>query len=261
MNYPMANVHPEAKIGQNVIIEPFATVQKDVVIGDGTWIGPNAVIFDGSRIGNNCKIFPGAVIAGLPQDLKYKGEQTFVEIGDNTVVRECVTINRGTASKGKTVVGSDCLIMCYAHIAHDCRIGNNVILGGYTGLAGEVEVDDWAILSSSLVHQFVHIGCHVMVGGGSKVSKDIPPYVKAARDPLSYVGINTIGLRRRNFSNERINEIHEIYRILYQSDMNNSQALEYIETNIAPSPERDIITSFVRSSKRGIMKGYSADGE
>lgn len=259
MNYPMANVHPEAIIGKDVVIEPFATIQKDVVIGDGCWIGPNAVLMDGTRLGKNCQVHSGAVIGGLPQDLKFKGEKTYVEIGDNTVIRECVTINRGTAAKGKTVVGNNCLIMCYVHIAHDCMIGNNVILVGYTGLAGEVIVDDWAIISSSMVHQFVRIGCHAMISGGSLVRKDVPPYTKAAREPLSYVGINTIGLRRRGFSNERINEIHEIYRILYQSDLNHSQALEVIETTIPPSPERDIITSFIRSSKRGIMRGYVSD--
>jgi len=256
MNYHLANVHPEAKIGKDVKIEPFATVMKDVVIGDGTTIAPNAVIMDGARIGKNCQISPGAVISNNPQDLKFKGEQTYVEIGDNTIIREFVTINRGTSSKGKTVVGSDSLIMSYVHIAHDCIIGNNVILGGYTGLAGEVTIDDWAIISSSLVHQFVRIGCHSMVSGGSLVRKDIPPYVKAAREPLAFVGINSVGLRRRNFTNEIIADIQEMYRLLYQNNMNNSQAIEYIETHINPSAERDIIVQFVRDSKRGIMKGY-----
>jgi UDP-N-acetylglucosamine acyltransferase len=256
MNYHLANVHPEAVIGKDVIIEPFATVAKDVVIGDGTSIAPNAVIMNGARIGKNCQISPGAVISNNPQDLKFKGEQTYVEIGDNTIIREFVTINRGTSSTGKTVVGSDSLIMSYVHIAHDCVIGNNVILGGYTGLAGEVKIDDWAIISSSLVHQFVHIGCHAMVSGGSLVRKDIPPYVKAAREPLAFVGINSVGLRRRSFSNEIIADIQEMYRLLYQNNMNHSQAIEYIETHINPSAERDIVVQFVRDSKRGIMKGY-----
>jgi len=256
MNYHLANVHPEAVIGKDVIIEPFATVAKDVVIGDGTSIAPNAVIMNGARIGKNCQISPGAVISNNPQDLKFKGEQTYVEIGDNTIIREFVTINRGTSSTGKTVVGSDSLIMSYVHIAHDCVIGNNVILGGYTGLAGEVKIDDWAIISSSLVHQFVHIGCHAMVSGGSLVRKDIPPYVKAAREPLAFVGINSVGLRRRSFSNEIIADNQEMYRLLYQNNMNHSQAIEYIETHINPSAERDIVVQFVRDSKRGIMKGY-----
>lgn len=258
----MANVHPEAQIGENVIIEPFATIYKDVVIGDGTWIGPSVVIMDGARIGKNCQIFQGASISAMPQDMKYNGEQTYVLVGDNTIIRECVTLNRGTAAKGQTVIGNNCLLMCYVHIAHDCIIGNNVILTGYSGLAGEVEIDDWAILGGqTVVHQFVHIGPHAFVSGGSLVRKDVPPYVKAAREPLSYVGLNSVGLRRRGFSNERINEIHEVYRILYQSDMNNTQALENIETNIQPSPERDIITSFLRSSKRGIMKGFSIEND
>jgi UDP-N-acetylglucosamine acyltransferase len=259
--HPLSNVHPEAKIGVNVIIEPFATIEKDVIIGDGTWIGSGAVVRNGTRVGVNCKIDSFAVIAGLPQDLKFKGEYTTVEIGNNTTIREFVTVNRGTAAKMKTVIGDNCLIMSYVHIAHDCVIGNNVILAGYAGLSGEVEIDDWAILAgSSLVNQFVHIGCHTFIGGASKVSKDVPPYVKAAREPLAYVGINSIGLRRRNFSNEKIAEIQDIYRIIFQKDMNYSDACDYIETNMSVSPERDEIVNFIRGSKRGIMKGYDANG-
>ncbi len=261
--HPLSNVHPEAQIGKDVIIEPFVTIEKDVVIGDGTWIGAGAVIRNGARIGKNCKIDSCASIAGLPQDLKFKGEYTTVEIGDNTTIREYVTINRGTAAKNKTVVGSNCLIMSYVHIAHDCQIGNNVILAGYTGLAGEVVIDDWVITGgSTVVHQFVHIGCHAFISGGSLVRKDVPPYVKAAREPLSYVGLNSLGLRRRGFSNETINIIQDVYRHLYQKGMNISQALEYIEANLPAIPERDEIVSFVRGSKRGIMKGYdSATGD
>jgi UDP-N-acetylglucosamine acyltransferase len=264
MNFhPLCNVHPEAQIGENVTIEPFATIEKDVVIGDGTTIGAGAVIRNGARIGKNCKIDSCASIAGIPQDLKFKGEYTNVIIGDNTTIREFVTINRATASKQKTEVGNNCLIMSYVHIAHDCKIGDNVILAGYTGLAGEVIVDDWAITGgSTAVHQFVHIGCHAFISGGSLVRKDVPPYVKAAREPLAYVGLNSVGLRRRGFTDETINLIQEAYRYIFQKGMNISQALEYIETNLPPIPERDEIVSFIRGSKRGIMKGYdSATGD
>lgn len=258
MNQTLANIHPEAKIAQNVIIEPFATIHKDVVIGEGTWIGPNAVIMDGSRIGKNCKIHPGAVVSGTPQDLKFRGEVTTAEIGDNTIIREFVTVNRGTAAAYKTVIGNNCLIMAYVHVAHDCVIGNNVILVNSVGLAGEVIIDDFAILGGlTAVHQFVRIGAHVMIGGGSLVRKDVPPYVKASREPLAYVGINSIGLRRRNFSDEKITEIHEIYRYIYQKGLNHSNALQLIETEMSPSKERDDIVNFIRSSKRGIMKGYN----
>ena len=260
MNQPLSYVHPEAKIADNVVIEPFVTIAKDVEIGEGTKIGPNVTILEGARIGKNCKIFPGAVISAVPQDLKFKGEKTIAVIGDNTTVRECVTINRGTAAKGQTTVGSNCLIMAYVHVAHDCVVGDNVVLVNSVGLGGEVVVDDWAIVSGhTVVHQFVHIGAHAMISGASKVGKDVPPYIKAGRDPLSYVGINSIGLRRRNFSNEKINEIQEIYRILYQRGYNNSDAIEYIEAEMPASDERDEIIMFVRNSKRGIMRGYFPD--
>jgi UDP-N-acetylglucosamine acyltransferase len=252
----LINVHPEAKIGQGVIIDAFVTITKDVVIGDGTWIGPNAVIMDGARIGKNCKIFPGAVISGIPQDLKFTGEETTVEIGDNTIIREFVTINRGTKAKGKTVVGNNCLIQSYAHIAHDCNIKNHVIMGSYSGLAGEVEVDYHAIVSpGSLVHQFVKIGKHVIIQGASKVIKDVPPYITAGRDPLVYAGLNSVGMRRRGFSNEKINEIQEIYRIIYQKGLNNSDALKHIEETIPESPERSEIVNFIKGATRGIIRG------
>jgi UDP-N-acetylglucosamine acyltransferase len=258
---PLSNVHPEAKVGTGVTIEPFATIAKDVIIGDNCWIGPNAVIMDGARIGNGCKIFPGAVVAGIPQDLKFKGEYSTVEIGENTTIRECVTINRGTSAKGKTTIGNNCLIMAYVHVAHDCEMGNKIVLVNNVGLAGEVKVDDWAILAgATVVHQFVHIGCHAFIAGGSKVSKDVPPYVKAARDPLAYVGLNSLGLRRRGFSNEKINEIQDIYRTIFQKGLNYSDACEFIETNMNATPERDEIVGFVRGSKRGIMKGYENGG-
>ena len=262
MNQPFSYVHPEAVIADNVVIEPFVTIAKDVKIGEGTWVGPNATIMEGARIGKNCKIFPGAVISAIPQDLKFNGEKTTVEIGDNTTIRECVTVNRGTTAKGKTIVGSNCLIMAYVHIAHDCILGDNVILNNSVGLAGEVEVDDYAIVGAMTgVHQFVHIGKHVMISGMSGVGKDVPPYIKAGRDPLSYVGINSIGLRRRNFNNDSINDIQEIYRILYQRGLNNSDAIEFIETNLPASNERDDVILFVRNSKRGIIRGYFDDEE
>ena len=258
--HPLANVHPDAKIGENVIIEPFAMIYKDVVIGDGSWIGPNAVIMEGARLGKNCRVFPGAVVAGVPQDLKFVGEYTTVEIGDNTTIRECVTINRGTSAKGKTVIGNNCLIMAYAHVAHDCEIGNNVIIVNSVLLAGEVAVGDWAIVSGgSAVRQFARIGEHAFISGCSQVRKDVPPFVRAAREPLCYVGINSVGLRRRGFSNEQIYAIQDIYRYIYQSEMNNSSAISYIEANMPSTPIRDMVINFVRSSKLGIMKGWTSE--
>jgi len=257
MNQPLAFIHSEAKIAENVVIEPFTTISKNVTIGEGTWIGPNVTIMEGARIGKNCKIFPGAVIAAIPQDLKFNGEQTTAEIGDNTTIRECVTVNRGTIAKNKTVVGDGCLLMAYVHVAHDCAVGNRVILGNATQLAGEVEINDWAILSGLVaVHQFVHIGSHVMISGGSLVRKDVPPFIKAAREPMAFVGVNSIGLRRRNYSNEQIRDIQEIYRALYQRGLNNTQALEYIEAELPASKERDEIILFIRNSNRGIIRGY-----
>lgn len=252
----LAFVHPKAVIGENVTVEPFAYIAGNVVIGDGTWVGPNATVFDGARIGRNCRIFPGAVISGIPQDMKFKGEETTAELGDNTTVREGGTVNRGTAAAGKTTVGSNCLIMINAHVGHDCQVGNNCLLGNGTGLAGEVKVDDWAILSAgTLVHQFSRIGGHVMIGGGSKVRVDVPPFIKADRDPLKYMGLNTVGLTRRGFDKERIDTIHNIFRALYQNGMNISQALDYIEEKFNSSPDRDYILEFVRKSERGIIRG------
>jgi UDP-N-acetylglucosamine acyltransferase len=249
-------LHPDAKIGNQVEIGPFTTIYGDVEIGDNTWIANNVTIMDGARIGKNCRIFPGAVISGIPQDLKFQGEITTAEIGDNTTIREYVTVNRGTKSKGKTVVGSNCLIQSYVHVAHDCVIGDHCILTGYVGLAGEVVIEDYAIVGGgSLIHQFVRIGSHVMIQGGSKVSKDVPPYIMAGREPLSYAGLNLVGLRRRNFSTEKIQEIQEIYRTLYQKGLNNSDALREIEAAMPSSEERDHIIRFVRFSERGIIKG------
>ncbi|MFP4619879.1 MAG: acyl-ACP--UDP-N-acetylglucosamine O-acyltransferase [Bacteroidales bacterium] len=260
MKQELAYVHPEAKVAENVVIEPFVSIGKNVEIDEGTWIGPNVSIMGGARIGKNCKIFPGAVISAIPQDLKFQGEASTVEIGDNTTIRECVTVNRGTQSKGKTIVGNNCLLMAYVHVAHDCFIGNHVILGNASNLAGEILVDDFAILSGLVaVHQFVHIGAHVMISGGALVRKDVPPFIKAAREPLSFAGINSIGLRRRNFSNEKIKEIHDIYREIYQKGNNKSQAIEKIEATRPASKERDEIINFIRNSKRGIIKGYISE--
>lgn len=256
MKQALANVHPDAKIGKNVSIEPFVSISGNVEIGDGTWIGPNAVIMDGARIGKNCKIFPGAVIGGIPQDLKFKGEKTTVEIGDNTTIREFVTVNRGTAAKGRTVVGSNCLLQSYSHVAHDSFLRNNVILGSYAGLAGEVEVDDYAIISPyTAVHQFCRIGKHAFIAGGSLVRKDIPPFVLVANEPLSYVGVNSVGLRRRGFDIDKVNEIQNVYRYFYQKGLNNTQAIAAIEAEMDMSPERDEIILFVKNSDRGIIKG------
>ncbi len=252
----LAYIHPDARLAENVTVEAFAYIADNVEIGEGTWIGPNATILYGARIGKNCRIFPCAVISAIPQDLKFRGEDTVAIIGDNSTIREGATVNRGTASAGKTIVGKNCLIMTYAHVGHDCIIGNNCILGNGCGLAGEVRVDDWAILSAgTLVHQFARIGGHVMIGGGSKVRTDVPPFIKADRDPLSYMGLNTVGLTRRGFENERINCIHDMYRVIYQNGMNISQALDLIEAKFSQSDDRDYILEFIRKSERGIIRG------
>lgn len=250
-----AFVHPNAEIGKNVTIDAFAYIDENVVIGDGTHIYPHATVLSGARIGKNCNIFPGAVISAIPQDLKFIGEETTAVIGDNTTIRESATVNRGTASKGTTIVGSHCLIMAYAHVAHDCKLGDRIILGNATQLAGEVVVDDWAIISGgTLVHQFCHLGAHIMVQGGSRISKDIPPYVMVGREPLGYMGLNIVGLRRRGFIAEQMNAIQESYRYIYLSGLNTTQALDAIEKNIPESKEREDILSFIKSSERGIIK-------
>jgi len=257
MKQPLAYVHPAAKIAPSVVIDPFVTIDANVEIGEGTRICSNVTILEGARIGRNCTIFPGAVIGAIPQDLKFRGEDTLAIIGDNTTIRECVTVNRGTAARGRTTVGNNCLIMAYSHVAHDCAVGDNVIISNATQLAGEVVVDNFAVIGGgTLVHQFCHIGPHVMIQGGALVNKDIPPYVKAAREPISYAGINSIGLRRRNFSNDTIRDIQEIYRYLYLSGLNVSDAVERIEAELPATKERDEIILFVRNAKRGIIRGY-----
>ena len=257
MHQPLSYVHPGSKIDKSVVIDPFVTIENNVIIGKGTWIGSNATIMEGARIGENCRIFPGAVISAIPQDLKFNEEDSIVEIRNNTTIRECATVNRGTSVTGKTIVGENCLLMAYSHIAHDCIIGNNCIIVNGVALGGHVTIGDYAILGGNAsVHQFVTIGKHTMISGGSLVRKDIPPYVKAAREPISYVGINSVGLRRRGFKAAKIQEIQNIYRILFQNKYNNSQAADIIEAELAATPERDEILQFIKNSQRGIMKGY-----
>jgi len=257
MRSNLAYIHPDAQIGKDVKIEAFAWIDKNVVIDEGTWIGPNATIMEGARIGKNCKIFPGAVVSAIPQDLKFKGEETIAQIGDNTTLRECVTVNRGTASKGKTVVGNNCLLMAYVHIGHDSILGNNIIISNSTNVAGEIIIDDFAIISGNVqIHQFVHIGGHVMISGGSLVRKDVPPYITVAREPLSYVGLNSIGLRRRGFNNETITQLQDMYREIFIKDQNVAQAIEYIVKEIPDSKEKEYVLDFIKSSERGIIRGY-----
>lgn len=254
MNQLQPFVHPDAKIGENVTISPFSYIYPDVVIGDNTWIGPNVTIMDGARIGKNCKIFPGAVISAEPQDLKFAGEYTTTEIGDNTVIRECVTIHKGTVDRNMTKVGKNCLLMGYVHVAHDCFIGDNCILANYTGLSGHNTIGDYAILEGKVgTQQFISIGPHAFIAGATLVRKNVPPFVKAAREPISYMGINAIGLRRRGFSDEVINNIQNIYRVLFQKGLNVSQAIETILKDFPESAERKLIIDFVISSDKGVI--------
>ncbi len=252
---PLAYIDPEAQIGNNVEIGPFVFIDKNVVIGDNNVIMPHANILYGARIGNGNRIFPGAVIGAIPQDLKFRGEETTAEVGDNNSIRENVTINRGTAAKGKTVVGSNNLLMEGVHVAHDATIGNGCIIGNSTKMAGEIVIDDNAILSASvLMHQFCRVGGYTMVQGGSRFSKDIPPFIIAGREPITYAGINIVGLRRRGFSNELIENIHNAYRIIYQSGLNVSDALEKVKADVPASKEIDYIVDFIQSSQRGIIR-------
>jgi len=254
----LSHIDPKAKIGKDVVISPFSFIDENVEIGDGTWIGPNVTIFAGARIGKNCRIFPGAVISAIPQDLKFNGEDTTTEIGDNTTIRECCTINRGTTDKMKTAIGNNCLLMAYVHVAHDCILGNNIIIANSVNLAGHVTIEDWVILEGlAAVQQFVRIGAHAFITGGSLVRKNVPPYTKAAREPLQYVGINSVGLRRRGFSNESVLEIEDIYRTLYVRGHNVTNALAVIEQEAPSSKEKDQILNFIRESKDGIMRGIS----
>lgn len=256
MKQPLAYIHPSAIIDDSVVIDPFVTIDKDVIIGAGTRIYSNVTILPGTRIGENCQIFPGAVIGAIPQDLKFKGEYTTVEIGNNNVIRECVTIHRGTASKGRTVIGDNNLIMAYCHVAHDCVLGNNIIMSNATQLAGEVYIEDYAVIGGgSLVHQFVHLGKHIMIQGGTRIGKDIPPFVTVGREPACYAGINSIGMRRRGYTNEQINNVQDIFRIIYNSGLNVTEAMDKIMTDCPATAERDEIIVFIRNSGRGIIRG------
>ena len=257
MIHQLSNVHPDAKLHSTVIVDAFATVHADVQIGEGTHIMSNAVVMNGARIGKNCKIFPGAVVSAEPQDLKYKGEYTSTLIGDNTTLRECVTVNKGTRALGRTEVGSNCLLMAYSHVAHDCIVGNNCVIANGVNLAGHIVVGDWVVLGGVVaVHQFVRIGNHAFITGGSLVRKDVPPFVKAAREPLSYAGVNSVGLQRRGFSDKQIAEIQDLYRILFVQHHNISKAIESLNGQADFSAEQTEILNFIRSSERGIMKGY-----
>ncbi len=252
----MTNIHPEAKIGKDVVIEPFTTIHKDVVIEDGTWIGSNVTIFNGARIGKNCRIFPGAVISATPQDLKFDEEITTAEIGDNCIIRECCTINRGTTDRNRTVIGENCLLMAYVHIAHDCIIGDHCILANCVNIAGHAVLGDFVIIEGVAgVQQFVHIGDHTFIASGSNVRKNIPPYIKAARDPLTFAGVNSVGLRRRGFTAEAVIQIEDIYRTIYTRGLNVSNAVKVIEQEAPKSKEKEIILNFIEESTKGIIRG------
>ncbi|WP_207492187.1 acyl-ACP--UDP-N-acetylglucosamine O-acyltransferase [Aridibaculum aurantiacum] len=252
---PLAQIHPGARIAENVRVDAFSVIEDNVTIGEGTHVMPNVTIFSGTTIGKGCIIFPGAVLGAIPQDLKFVGEETTVEIGDNTTIRECVTINRGTKDRWKTKVGSNCLLMAYVHIAHDCFVGNHVILANAVQLAGHVTIDDYAILGGlSGVHQFIHIGAHVYIAGQILIRKDVPPYVRAARDPLAYVGINNVGLTRRGYAKEVIDEISAIYHILFVQGHTTSKAIEIINETLADTEVKRDIIGFVENSKAGIIK-------
>ena len=259
--HPLACVSPNAKLGDNIEVGPFAFIDENVEIGDGCHIMNNATVLNHVRMGKNCTVFPGAVVGAIPQDLKFEGEESWVEIGDRVNIRECATINRGTQASGKAVtrIGSDTLLMSYSHIAHDCQIGNHCIIVSYVGLAGETDVDDWAILGGkSGTHQFCHVGAHAFVAGTSRITKDVPPYVLAGREPLVFEGVNRVGLLRRGFSEETVNEIKDIYDAIYFQGMNVSQALEHIEATFPASEHRDVILQFIRSSQRGIISKLRA---
>ncbi len=257
LHSPLAYIHPDAKIGDNVKIGPFAVIHEDVVIGEGTIIENGVTLFPGARIDKNNHIFKGACIANIPQDLKFKGEYTTVEIGDNTILHECVTVHRATASKKVTRVGNNCLIMAYCHVAHDCHVKDNVIMSNSVQMAGEVVIEPFAVIGGgALIHQFSHIGAYCMIQGGTPLNKDVPPYTMAARIPACYVGLNSVGLRRHGFSAETIMNIQEMYRIIYMSGLNTTHAVDRIEAEFPASPERDMVVDFIKNSDRGIIKGF-----
>lgn len=253
---PLAQIDPKAKLGTNVQVGPFTVIYGDVEIGDDTIIESNVVIYEGARIGKNCRIYPGAVISAIPQDLKFKGEYTTTEIGDNTNIRECVTIHRGTSDRMKTSVGSNCLLMCYVHIAHDCQIGNNVIIANYSGIAGHCVIEDWAIIEGMCgLQQFIHVGEHSFIAGMSQVRKDVPPYIRVAREPLTFAGVNAIGLRRRGTSDETVKIIEDIYRNLFILNNSISNGIAVIEKEIPDCEEKKKVIEFIKKSEKGIIKG------
>jgi UDP-N-acetylglucosamine acyltransferase len=253
---PTAIVSSKAQLGSNVTVGPLSIVEDNVVIGEGTHIASGALIASGSRIGRECHIHHGAVVGTIPQDLKFHGEQTLLEVGDHTTIREYATLNRGTSERGKTTVGHHCFVMAYAHIAHDCAIGNHVILANSVNMAGHVTIEDHVVLGGMVpIHQFVRIGCHAMVGGGYRVSKDVPPYILAGHEPLAFQGLNIVGLKRRNFSPESISTLETIYDIIYRSRYNVTQALEKIKTDFPATEEVLHVIDFIQSSKRGIIWG------
>jgi UDP-N-acetylglucosamine acyltransferase len=253
---PLAQIHPKAKLGTNVHVGPFTIIHEDVEIGDGTHIESNVTIYQGARIGKNCTIYPGAVISAIPQDLKFKGEYTTTEVGDNTVIRECVTIHRGTTDKMKTVVGSNCLLMCYVHIAHDCIVGNNVIIANYSGIAGHCIIEDWVVIEGMCgLQQFIHVGEHSFIAGMSQVRKDVPPFVRVAREPLTFAGVNAIGLRRRGTTDETVKIIEDIYRNLFILNNSIPSGVAVIEKEIPECEEKRKVLDFIKKSERGIIKG------
>lgn len=252
------NIHPGAKIGKGTTIEPFATIYDDVIIGENCWIGPGAVICEGTRIGNNVKIFPGAIVGIVSQDLKYAGEYTETIIGDDTVIREYVTIHKGTKDKMKTVIGKNCLLMAYVHIAHDCLVGDHVIIANSVGVSGHVTIDDYVIIEGmAAIQQFVRIGEHAFIGGASLVRKNVPPFCKAAREPLSFIGVNTVGLRRRGFTEQQIDYIEDVYRVIYVQNSNIGNALKIVDLELPKSKEKDLIVDFIKQSTKGIMRGFT----
>lgn len=253
---PLAYVSEQAQLGKNVEVAPFAVIHEDVIIGENTKIHSNVALYPGTRIGNNCEIFPGAVIGVIPQDLKFEGEKTTVEIGNNTIIRECVTIHRATKDKWVTKIGDNCLLMTYVHVAHDCQIGNGVILASYCGLSGHVEIDDYAILEGTVVaQQFMKIGKHAFVAGASLIRKDVPPYVKAAREPISFAGVNSIGLRRRGYTDEQVREIEDVYRIIYVQNNNISSGIKQVKEQIPNGKFAQEILKFIEDSDKGIIRG------
>jgi UDP-N-acetylglucosamine acyltransferase len=251
---PLAFVHPEAKIGENCEIGPFCYIDRNVEIGDNNVLMNSVTVLYGARIGHRNIFFPGAVIGAIPQDLKFQGEDTVAIIGNDNKIRENVTINRGTASKGWTMVGNGNLLMETVHVGHDTAVGNGCIIGNGTKLAGEVTVDDNAIISANvLIHQFCRVGGYVMVGGGTRTAQDIPPFITAAREPVAFCGLNLVGLRRRGFSNELIENIHQAYRLVYQSGLKFNDAIERIKNEIPMTKEIEYIVEFLTSSKRGFI--------